>query len=308
MAVTNRAPTWWIFSWTTQPLRNKLTFSQHVFFTYRPLDSKSKHFLRSTFANATDADFKSFIWIMSDTLNQVTGEYPCSRLNTLLQSPMFWGGGKFLNSKLQHRKVWYPWFHAHPLLSAYWTSPWLCKSLPRITLYRYAIFFSANEDCISANHMARILIWLRISLTSRKHLQYVYAHVHVHTMYLKYAPYDWLKYLGMAILVCRKKNRYRYSKLACQVWQIHTYRPWCALSSELNQWKPILQAFLKWNSQTASWLAIHSSFEKLFCDSVTHCAIVEKPLLSASAARKFIYTAGNQITSYFCEYFLYNLH
>ena len=25
------------------------------------------------------------------------------------------------------------------------------------------------------------------------------------TMYLKYAPYDWLKYRGMAILVCRKK-------------------------------------------------------------------------------------------------------
>ena len=53
--------------------------------------------------------------------------------------------------------------------------------------------------------MARILIWRRISLTSRKHLQYVYAHVHVRTMYLKYAPYDWLKYWGMAILVCRKK-------------------------------------------------------------------------------------------------------
>ena len=70
---------------------------------------------------------------------------------------------------------------------------------------RGAIFFSANEDCISANHMARILIWRRISLPSRKHLQYVYAHVHVHTMYLKYAPYDWLKYWGMAILVCRKK-------------------------------------------------------------------------------------------------------
>ena len=68
-------------------------------------------------------------------------------------------------------------------------------------------FFSANEDCISANHMARILIWRRISLTSRKHLQYVYAHVHVRTMYLKYAPYDWLKYWGMAILVCRQKNR-----------------------------------------------------------------------------------------------------
>ena len=59
-------------------------------------------------------------------------------------------------------------------------------------------FFSANEDCISANHMARILIWRRIS---RKHLQYVCT-VHVHTMYLKYAPYDWLKYRGMAILVC----------------------------------------------------------------------------------------------------------
>ena len=69
-----------------------------------------------------------------------------------------------------------------------------------------AIFFSANEDCISANHMARILIWRRISLTSRKHLQYVYAHVRVRTMYLKYAPYDWLKYWGMAILVCRKKK------------------------------------------------------------------------------------------------------
>ena len=55
--------------------------------------------------------------------------------------------------------------------------------------------------------MARILIWRRISLTSRKHLQYVYVHVHVRTMYLKYAPYDWLKYWGMAILVCRKKNR-----------------------------------------------------------------------------------------------------
>ena len=53
--------------------------------------------------------------------------------------------------------------------------------------------------------MARILIWRRISLTSRKHLQYVYAHVHVRTMYLKYAPYDWLTYWGMAILVCRKK-------------------------------------------------------------------------------------------------------
>ena len=25
-------------------------------------------------------------------------------------------------------------------------------------------------------------------------------------MYLKYAPYDWLKYRGMAILVCRKQN------------------------------------------------------------------------------------------------------
>ena len=73
------------------------------------------------------------------------------------------------------------------------------------TAPREAIFFSANEDCISANHMARILIWRRISLTSRKHLQYVYAHVHVRTMYLKYAPYDWLKYWGMAILVCRKK-------------------------------------------------------------------------------------------------------
>ena len=47
---------------------------------------------------------------------------------------------------------------------------------PRIP-HREAIFFSANEDCISANHMARILIWRRISLTSRKHLQYVYAHV-----------------------------------------------------------------------------------------------------------------------------------
>ena len=35
----------------------------------------------------------------------------------------------------------------------------------------------------------------------------MYAHVHVRTMYLKYAPYDWLKYRGMAILVCRKKNR-----------------------------------------------------------------------------------------------------
>ena len=82
---------------------------------------------------------------------------------------------------------------------------------------RRAIFFSANEDCISANHMARILIWRRISLTSRKHLQYVYAHVHVRTMYLKYAPYDWLKYWGMAILVCRKKNRGRRGRrsLAC---------------------------------------------------------------------------------------------
>ena len=67
-------------------------------------------------------------------------------------------------------------------------------------------FFSANEDCISANHMARILIWRRISLTSRKHLQYVYAHVHVCTMYLKYAPYDWLKYWGMAILVSRRRK------------------------------------------------------------------------------------------------------
>ena len=74
---------------------------------------------------------------------------------------------------------------------------------------RAANFFSANEDCISANHMARILIWRRISLTSRKHLQYMYAHVHVCTMYLKYAPYDWLKYRGMAILVCRKINRPR---------------------------------------------------------------------------------------------------
>ena len=54
--------------------------------------------------------------------------------------------------------------------------------------------------------MARIVIWRRISLTSRKHLQYVYAHVHVRTMYLKYAPYDWLKYWGMAILVCRKNK------------------------------------------------------------------------------------------------------
>ena len=26
------------------------------------------------------------------------------------------------------------------------------------------------------------------------------------TMYLKYAPYDWLKYRGMAILVCRRKK------------------------------------------------------------------------------------------------------
>ena len=74
-------------------------------------------------------------------------------------------------------------------------------------LFPGAIFFSANEDCFSANHMARILIWRRISLTSRKHLQYVYAHVHVRTMYLKYAPYDWLKYWGMAILVCRKQKR-----------------------------------------------------------------------------------------------------
>ena len=70
------------------------------------------------------------------------------------------------------------------------------------------IFFSRLEDCISANHMARILIWrtCRISLTSRKHLQYVYAHVHVCTMCLKYVPYDWLKYWGMAILVCRRKK------------------------------------------------------------------------------------------------------
>ena len=85
---------------------------------------------------------------------------------------------------------------------------------------RAAIFFSANEDCISANHMARILIWRRISLTSCKHLQYVYAHVHVHvrTMYLKYAPYDWLKYWGMAILVCRKKNRAR--PRACCTWSV----------------------------------------------------------------------------------------
>ena len=45
--------------------------------------------------------------------------------------------------------------------------------------------------------------------------------VHVHTrtvnvcamlmisyVILKYAPYDWLKYRGMAILVCRKKNHF----------------------------------------------------------------------------------------------------
>ena len=44
---------------------------------------------------------------------------------------------------------------------------------------RARFFSSANEDCISANHMARILIWRRISLTSRKHLQYVYAHTFV---------------------------------------------------------------------------------------------------------------------------------
>ena len=76
-------------------------------------------------------------------------------------------------------------------------------------------FSSANEDChsgdISANHMARILS------TS-------YKHVYVHTrtvnvcamlmiayVILKYAPYDWLKYRGMAILVCRKKIRSRAS-------------------------------------------------------------------------------------------------
>ena len=82
---------------------------------------------------------------------------------------------------------------------------WQSTDPTPLSARRTAIFFSANEDCISANHMARILIWRRISLTSRKHLQYVYAHVHVRTMYLKYAPYDWLKYWGMAILVCRKK-------------------------------------------------------------------------------------------------------
>ena len=37
----------------------------------------------------------------------------------------------------------------------------------------------------------------------------VHVHVHVHDILrviLKYAPYDWLKYRGMAILVCRKKQ------------------------------------------------------------------------------------------------------
>ena len=33
----------------------------------------------------------------------------------------------------------------------------------------------------------------------------MYAHVHVPTMYLKYAPYDWLKYWGMAILGRRRE-------------------------------------------------------------------------------------------------------
>ena len=54
----------------------------------------------------------------------------------------------------------------------------------------------------------------------------VHVHVHVHTrtvnvcamlmisyVILKYAPYDWLKYRGMANLVCRKKNRGRISDL-----------------------------------------------------------------------------------------------
>ena len=61
---------------------------------------------------------------------------------------------------------------------------------------RARFFSSANEDCISANHMARILIWRRISLTSRKHLQYVYAHVHVRTMCLKYAAIWLAEILG----------------------------------------------------------------------------------------------------------------
>ena len=55
-----------------------------------------------------------------------------------------------------------------------------------------------------------------------KYIVHVHVHVHVHTrtvnvcamlmisyVILKYAPYDWLKYRGMAILVCRKKNRPR---------------------------------------------------------------------------------------------------
>ena len=80
-----------------------------------------------------------------------------------------------------------------------------CASLARIqTLGPVSDFFFCKRGLpsrdISANHMARILRWRRISLTSRKHLQYVYVHV-------KYAPHDWLKYRWMAILVCRKKTR-----------------------------------------------------------------------------------------------------
>ena len=41
---------------------------------------------------------------------------------------------------------------------------------------------------------------------------------------LKYAPYDWLKYRGMAILVCRKKNRCRIGIRRSTI-----YRRWPAI-------------------------------------------------------------------------------
>ena len=55
---------------------------------------------------------------------------------------------------------------------------------------------------ISANHMARILRWRRSIINIA---QTFTVRVCTCTMYLKYAPYDWLKYRGMAILVCRNK-------------------------------------------------------------------------------------------------------
>ena len=70
------------------------------------------------------------------------------------------------------------------------------------------------------------------------YIVHVHVHVHVHTrtvnvcamlmisyLILKYAPYDWLKYRGMAILVCRKKIRGRV-------------RPWNGQGDCGNVWPP----------------------------------------------------------------------